>query len=91
MLPKAAARPLIVTGDISIDWLTWPVPAEREANSAAANWRLLEGTRMVARRGGALLLADLLRFCRVKRRPSESRRYSLACGERSGRCYSASR
>jgi hypothetical protein len=34
---------------------------------------------------------DEIRFCRVKRRPSESRRHSLACGERSGRCYSASR
>jgi putative PIN family toxin of toxin-antitoxin system len=30
-------------------------------------------------------------FCRVKGRPSESRRHSLASGERSGRCYFASR
>jgi hypothetical protein len=30
-------------------------------------------------------------FCRVKRRPSESKGHSLACGERSGRCYSANR
>jgi RyR domain/ATPase family associated with various cellular activities (AAA) len=61
MPPTTASRHLVVAGDVSIDWLAWPLPAERETGSAAANWRQHEGTRMVARRGGALLLVDLLR------------------------------
>jgi hypothetical protein len=55
---KADPAPIVVAGDVSIDWLAWPKGA-READPA--NWRNREGTRMVARRGGALLLTDLLR------------------------------
>ena len=61
MPTDTATRPLVVAGDVSIDWLAWPLPALREAGSGTANWRQREGTRMVARRGGALLLVDLLR------------------------------
>ena len=55
------ARPIVAAGDVSIDWLAWPLPAEPETGPRVANWRHSEGTRMVARRGGALLLTDLLR------------------------------
>ena len=58
-MPVSDPAPIVVAGDVSIDWLAWPLPAERQAGSA--NWRQREGTRMVARRGGALLLVDLLR------------------------------
>jgi hypothetical protein len=53
------SSPIVVAGDVSIDWLAWPWPAQREGEPP--NWRQVEGTRMVARRGGALLLVDLLR------------------------------
>jgi hypothetical protein len=59
--------PIIVTGDVSIDWLSWPMPAVREPGTGTANWRQREGTRMVARRGGALLLADLLRHATARK------------------------
>jgi hypothetical protein len=60
-MPPFDRSSIIVAGDVSIDWLAWPLPAEGEATTTAANWRQREGTRMVARRGGALLLTDLLR------------------------------
>lgn len=53
--------PIVVAGDICRDWLAWSVPASADAPGATANWRMQPGTRMVARRGGALLLADMLR------------------------------
>lgn len=59
-MPPSNPAPIVVAGDVSIDWLAWPVPAVREAGSDTPNWRQQEGTRMVARRGGALLLVDLL-------------------------------
>ena len=55
---EAETAPIVVAGDVSIDWLAWPRAAVRDVRSA--NWRQLDGTRMVARRGGALLLNDLL-------------------------------
>jgi hypothetical protein len=54
-------RPIVVAGDVSIDWFAWPLPVARGDSANALNWRQREGTRMVARRGGALLLLDLLR------------------------------
>lgn len=54
-------KQIVVTGDVSIDWLAWPWPPESHKTATIANWRLREGTRMVPRRGGALLLGDLLR------------------------------
>lgn len=51
--------PIVVAGDVCIDWLAWPQPAVRDIRGA--NWRQLDGTRMVARRGGALLLTDFLK------------------------------
>jgi len=58
--PADGLVPIVVAGDVSIDWLAWPQKAARERDSDSANWRLRDGTRMVARRGGALLLTDLL-------------------------------
>ncbi|HEY2870809.1 MAG TPA: hypothetical protein VGJ56_02760 [Reyranella sp.] len=57
----SASGPVVVAGDVSIDWLAWPFPPDTAAGGrTVANWRHREGTRMVARRGGALLLRDLL-------------------------------
>jgi hypothetical protein len=51
--------PIVVAGDLSVDWLAWPTrPAP---DDTAPNWRRGPGTRMVARPGGALLFANLLR------------------------------
>jgi hypothetical protein len=54
------AAPIVVAGDVSIDWLAFPLPAAADPATLSANWRQQEGTRMVARRGGSLLLADLV-------------------------------
>ena len=58
--------PVVVAGDICRDWLAWSVPPSADALGAAENWRLHPGTRMVARRGGALLLADMLRHATTR-------------------------
>ncbi len=48
---------IVVTGDVCIDWLQWPTKPE----DAGLNWKLYSGTRMTAKPGGALLLADFMR------------------------------
>lgn len=60
---KEPGPKIVVAGDITIDWLQWTVPAKDsggEGPDCARNWQLYEGTRMVARPGGALLLARLI-------------------------------
>jgi len=47
---------IIVTGDICIDWLHYPTKPKDQG----LNWELHSGTRMIAKPGGALLLADIL-------------------------------
>lgn len=54
---------IVVAGDISIDWLVVATEAhEADAGGGATrpNWQLHAGTRMVARPGGALLLARMV-------------------------------
>lgn len=70
--------PIVVAGDICRDWLAWSVPASPGAtanshmqnghmqNGHMQNWHMQPGTRMVARRGGALLLADMLRHATTR-------------------------
>ena len=65
MTPPPGA-PVVVAGDICCDWLAWPQPASADATGATTNWRMQSGTRMVARRGGALLLADMLRHATTR-------------------------
>jgi len=48
---------ILLTGDICIDWLRFPVPPK----DTGLNWELYPGTRMTAKPGGALLLAEFLR------------------------------
>ncbi|MGP8337210.1 MAG: RyR domain-containing protein [Methanosarcinaceae archaeon] len=48
---------IVVTGDVCIDWLQWLTKPE----DAGLNWKLYQGTRMTAKPGGALLLADFMR------------------------------
>ncbi|MGP8320485.1 MAG: hypothetical protein ACT6FD_06830, partial [Methanosarcinaceae archaeon] len=48
---------IVVTGDVCIDWLQWLTKPEDEG----LNWKLYTGTRMTAKPGGALLLADFMR------------------------------
>ncbi len=48
---------ILITGDICIDWLRFSMPPK----DSGLNWELYPGTRMIARFGGALLLADFLR------------------------------
>lgn len=54
MLPKPK---LLITGDICIDWLQFPL----KPKDTGLNWELYPGTRMIAKPGGALLLAKFLR------------------------------
>jgi RyR domain len=49
---------IVVAGDVCIDWLAYPV---RPAGRALLNWQREEGTRMIPKPGGALLLSELVR------------------------------
>ena len=63
-------RKIVVAGDVSIDWLEVSVPAvdpfERDGRMPL-NWQLQPGTRMIARPGGALLLARLVALATRKK------------------------
>jgi len=53
---------IVVAGDVSIDWMAFSVAArdtEPVNGRMPFNWQLQTGTRMVARPGGALLLAEM--------------------------------
>jgi hypothetical protein len=52
----------VVAGDVTVDWLEWPVAAKHENSGAtfSCNWQLHDGLRLTAKPGGALLLAALL-------------------------------
>jgi hypothetical protein len=55
---------VVVSGDLTIDWLEVPVPPINSSGTGAGpvqNWRSYAGTRQFARPGGALLLAQLVR------------------------------
>ncbi|NOZ19839.1 MAG: Ryanodine receptor Ryr [Planctomycetes bacterium] len=55
---------IVVAGDVCVDWLEVSVPPTDAADSGHApppNWQLYPGTRMVAKPGGALLLAEFVR------------------------------
>jgi hypothetical protein len=54
MTPNATK--IVVTGDICIDWLHYPTKSKNQG----LNWELHPGTRMNAKPGGALLLAEIL-------------------------------
>ena len=49
---------ILITGDICIDWLQFPT----KPKDTGLNWELYSGTRMIAKPGGALLLAKFLRM-----------------------------
>lgn len=53
---------IIVAGDVSIDWIEVPVGAPDFGSNGIdlLNWQLQPGIRRIAKRGGALLLADLI-------------------------------
>lgn len=48
---------ILITGDICIDWLRFPT----KPKDTGLNWELYPGTYMIAKPGGALLLAEFLR------------------------------
>ena len=55
---------IVVAGDVSIDWLDWPLPPRDDWDSEGQpplNWQLWGGSRLRATPGGALLLARFLR------------------------------
>ena len=53
---------IMIVGDLSVDWLQYPVAAvDATTESNISNWRLYPGTRMMARPGGALLIAGFLK------------------------------
>src|SRR2546423_11697699 len=54
---------IVVAGDVCIDWLAYPVQPGESAEAggrAPLNWQLEEGTRMIPKPGGALLLSRLV-------------------------------
>ncbi|MCK4818783.1 hypothetical protein KA005_23625, partial [bacterium] len=55
---------IVVAGDVTIDWLQWDIKPEAdwgEGSPALPNWMLYPGIRRVARPGGALLLAHMVK------------------------------
>jgi hypothetical protein len=59
----AEIKKIVVTGDVTVDWLMRRVKAQDpvdEQGKARLNWELFCGTRMTARAGGALLLVRLI-------------------------------
>lgn len=53
---------IVVAGDITVDWLQWTMKPRTETKNGPSllNWQLYLGTRMVARPGGALMLAGMV-------------------------------
>jgi len=60
---KPEKKKIVVTGDITIDWLEVATPpvASDEESTKIPNWQTYVGTRQFARPGGALLLAHFVR------------------------------
>jgi hypothetical protein len=54
---SSSSPTITVAGDICIDWLQFPI----KAKDSGLNWELYPGTSLIAKPGGALLLADFLR------------------------------
>jgi hypothetical protein len=54
----AQARNIVVSGELCIDWLQWPVKPRDEG----LNWEFCDGVRMTPLPGGALLLAEMVRM-----------------------------
>jgi ATPase family associated with various cellular activities (AAA) len=57
------SAPIVVAGDITIDWLTWteqPAAPALSPDDDTPNWRRHQITRRVPRAGGAMLLARML-------------------------------
>lgn len=56
-------KKIVVAGDMVIDWLEWQIDHgdSHSDRGGLPNWRLYTGTRMVAREGGALLFARMVR------------------------------
>ncbi len=60
-MPNSTPK-IVVAGDVSIDWLAFSVDAHDPVPTDGRmpfNWQLQTGTRMFARHGGALLLAQM--------------------------------
>ena len=49
---------IVVAGDVTIDWLKWS--RTKIEGDDSHNWELYNGFEMVARKGGALLLANMV-------------------------------
>lgn len=47
---------IVVAGDVAIDWLQWTTKYDK----SSGKWSLNPGTRMIAEKGGALLLARMV-------------------------------
>lgn len=56
------ARTIVVAGDVAVERLQFGIPARHVASedSSPLNWQAIPGTRVVARPGGALHLAQLV-------------------------------
>jgi hypothetical protein len=54
MSPKRSI--ITVAGDICVDWLQFPI----KQKDNGLNWEIYPGTNMIARAGGALMLAEFL-------------------------------
>ena len=61
---REKTKKIVVTGDVTIDWLQWSVKAkdagDKSNGELPQNWELYDGTRMAAKPGGAMLLARML-------------------------------
>lgn len=59
----SVSHKIVVAGDVTVDWLEAVIPAvsqDVKRPKSPQNWQLQAGTHMVARPGGALLLAQMV-------------------------------
>ena len=63
MSAKASTK-IVVAGDVAIDWLQYPIKSANVPPSSGQtppNWTSHANTRMIAKPGGAMLLADMVK------------------------------
>lgn len=58
---SAKRSKIIVAGDVAVDWLQWPAKPDMSACTdvgSGPNWTCYASTRMIAKPGGAMLMAE---------------------------------
>ena len=59
-------KKIVVAGDVTLDWLESEVKAHEDCSDNTPNWKLYTGLNMTVRKGGALLLARMVKHACCK-------------------------